>query len=1026
MFLTLRDGSNLLSSQAADFETLTDTIEWFGTNCTPTQDLTVSFGNGGASMNMTAASAGNMSATSAWIEVDDQSALTFSLQAQAASTGRTIQATVAFADSSFNSMGTSYSTTITDSSSTFTQLVLTNFSSPLGCTYAQVTITVQSAANGEVHNIDEIGLMYGTNSAWSSGGHASRNLLTAYQSTADDPSQDPAWIANTGSSVTRVATTGVGSDGLKCFKMTYNGFSGSATISEVGVGTAYTDTSTSSSVTVNKPSGVADGDVLVAYVATDGVGFAGGVAPSGWTLVQQVGSGSTALAVLMRDGLAADPSSWSMTLASNRTRARTMCVAYRGAAPTAQQFTRANMQGSLSGSQVPQTPTVNNNDPNAWRLSAFAVNDNASGGSMTANITPSSSPQPIAFVGTGGADISNSTSSSYTINKPSGTAQGDMMFAALTIADLTGAVNAPTGWTILDQNVESVGYGSIVLVTMYRFAGASEPSSWTGSVTGSMVKHTTRSTAYRNVNSSTPWIAHGGQGSTSATFSTPSKTNTSSKAWYVAAFGDITNGGSTMTSYGSERADSTGSGDRAANVAIYDSNGTISTGSHSSTAVLSNDQNMYSSAGWIGILNATTTAGTPGGNETERADATAGSSNPWLTLAAYDSNGTAATGNTTVYGTFTPGSGSGVSSSVSWLGFLLPGTISAGSGGEVEVTLSPYIDLRNISPDVFARAGNTVTVQSAFLGSTAGVPHLKLYAYVGSEQQSLQVIEGTPFNTGIWQKSLGQFVLPAGTTRLKVGLSAIDRNVNDYVLYDRVAVALGSQTVYRNGTGQSAHPIFSAPLVEFAEDLGAGYGDWQTFNPVGGAPLTYDNDTGICMMVDQTMTPMSRRKYRARTKSYGIAGDSFISDYGPESDEVTLFASDWWIKDIVSPELSMKVKVYEYAVGGAAGGTPVLTTMLSDTSVAFQPLGTDYPMVITEGYKGEVFTVTFMVNSADYISLMYLLKQRHTVMLQSNIDKSWWVRPYGNIESDVQQTSKMLEDPLRFVTVQFIEVGPGG
>lgn len=1021
VYVALRDGSNLMGVHQSDFETLMDsTNTWVGTNCTVAQDLTVHYSTGGASMKVTASSAANMSVASSWIEVAAGAPLTLRAQALTIVTARTINASIAFVDDTFTSVGSPSTTSITDATTTWTEAVLTSVTVPAGATMCQVTLQVVSPANAEVHNFDHIGLMYGTNSAWSNGGHASRNLLTSYQSNAENPAADPAWTSDSASTVTRVATTGTGSDGTSAFKITYNGTASS--ISYVATSTAFTSTTPSSSVTLNKPAGVANGDVLIAYIGVDG-----GVvttAPTGWSIVDTAFdlSGS-AMSVLMRDGLAADPSTWTANLSFTATRIRTVVVAYRGAAPTASQFSRENMSTSISGSQVAQTPVVNNADGNAWRLSAFVVNDNVTGGSMTANITPASTPQPIAYVSRGTAHVSGA-SSSFTINKPSGTINGDFMVASLVVADLGSSVSAPSGWTILDNVHSSTGYGDTWLVVMYRFAGASEPTSWTGSLTGGSATHACSAVSYRNVNTTTPWLAHGAQVDNTATFSTPSKTNTISNSWWVAAFGDVTNGGSSVSGSGTERTDDTNGGgiDRASNLSIHDSGGAISTGSQQATAAASNDYNLYSSAAWIGILNATTTGVTPGANETERQDAVAGSSNPWIDLAVYDSNGVASTGNTTVYGTFTPGSGSGTTSSVGFLGFLSPGTASV--SGEAGCTLSNYVDLRNISPIVMSAVGNTVSLEVAALGSVSGTPHMKLYAYSGNELLSSQVQEGTAFNTSTWTTSILKFIVPTGTTRLLMGVSMINCNVSDYMLFDRVQLALGSTNTYRVGTGSTAHPIFNQPMIEYAEDLGTGYGDWTPLNGSGGTPFSYDPDTSLCAVIDQTMTPLSRRKYRAYTVSYGLAGDKFVSPYGPESLEVTMVASDWWLKDMTNQALSMKLKVYlDSDSTGATGGTGSTFTT-SDTTTAFQPLGRSRPVVVTEGYKGDVIPVVLIMTSQEFAQLQELFAQRHTLYLQSNIDKAWWVRPAGDLVQAIQPTSQLNTNPLRFITVTFIEVDP--
>lgn len=1035
VFLTVQSGSNLLDVQDADFESLLDPIGWVGSNCTVSQDLTVAFGAGGASMRVTASSAGNMTVTSKWVAVDAQSPLTFRAQLQAGATGRTVAVSVAFVNDFFVDVPSPATGSITDATGTFTELVVTDFNAPLGATMAQITLTVQSAAANEFHNIDHIGLMYGTDSAWSNGGHASRNLLTASQSCGDDPvfpvGVEP-WTADTYTTYSRVATTGTGADGSKAFKMLYNG-PGAAAISYVATGTVFSTGTPGAVYTLNKPSGVAAGNVLVAYVAT--LNAYGTTAPTvnpppGWVSFTTVTDPYVSMSVLLHDVTGSDPASWSGTLSGSANCTRATVVAYAGAAPSAQQFQAANTHSSLSGNAITGSASVTNTLPNAWRLSAFAL-DVAGVGSMTANTVPASQIPPISYVSTAFAGLdTNEGNNVFTVNCPPDILAGDLLVAAVNCTVDT-SFNVPSGWILAAQPSVNDGQGDgQALAVMVRTATSSEPSSWSGTVNaGTGAPLVTQCVAYRNCDvAANQFLAQGnrtyGAPDNVATFFTPVVNNTNSNAWRVSIFGTSTNGGSSLsTNETVQRCDDSnyvGDGFNS-DLSIADSNGPVSTGGSQTTAVASNDMEVNFSIAWMGFLKPATTPQSQGGGDTDRQDNVAGTANPYLELAVFDSNGSAQTGPTRVYGQF---SGSTVNNGCSFLGFLAPATpVTSGQAG---CTLTNFVDLRNLSQDVWQRAGNVMTVQAAFLGSTVGQPNLELYCYTGSEQISYQVLEGFPFNTGSWTKSVGTFVVPVGTTRVKVGVTAANRNVNDYVLFDRVSAALGSDTVYRQGTDEPAHPVFAVPLVEYAEDLGQGYGAWQTIDDIIGAPLSYDNDTGLCSFQDMAMVPLSARKYRARTLSYGLAGDQFVSDYGPVSQEVTLVAENWWLKDVTTPANSMVLKLYAYALGGGLSGTSVLSVDRSDTSTSFQPLGRPLPVIVTEGYKGDVFSVSAQVDSNDFLSLMNLLEQRRTLFLQSNFDKAWWVRPFGDITSNVQATFNMSSNPLRFVQIQFVEVDPPG
>jgi hypothetical protein len=240
------------------------------------------------------------------------------------------------------------------------------------------------------------------------------------------------------------------------------------------------------------------------------------------------------------------------------------------------------------------------------------------------------------------------------------------------------------------------------------------------------------------------------------------------------------------------------------------------------------------------------------------------------------------------------------------------------------------------------------------------------------------------------------------------------------VSIDRISLSFGSSTVYRAGTGRTAHPIWSIPLIEYTDDFGDGYGDWTTLPATNGAllqdehRLVYNQFTGVVQFVDQTIVPLASRKYRARTLSYGLEGDQYVSPYGPESHEIVGVTTNWWLKDLHDPRQSMELVV-------KADPLDVGTT---NTTSVYQPLGADYPIVLTEGYKGDIIEITAIVHHSEYAQLQTLLRSGRTLYLQSNIDNAWWVRPVGDLQSQTLLTGKRKTDPIRFVKLAFAQVEP--
>lgn len=1039
-YLVLRDGSNLLGVQQADMETLTDSLGYTGVNCTLSQDTTVAFDVGSGSLKMVASSTSDMTANSSLIEVAQGTAITARAQFIAATNSKNTTVAIAFYDDQFNLLpGVSISANGTDTTGSWTETVCTGTTPTTTATsvlYAQVQLTVASPSAGGQHNVDRIGLMYGTNSAWSYGGHASRNLLTDAASTADDPTiLGEEWSAqDDASTYSRVAAIGTGSEGLKMFKASYIGLSPSITC--VAAGATYSTSTTGSGFTLNKPAGVADGDLLVAYVASDTDIVS--TPPSGWIKVTALdtnggqGGLSTAMTVLMRDGLASDPSTWVGNVdTTSGSRRSAVVVAYRGAAATATQLVKQGIVGSTSSTTNIRTPVLNNTFSNAYRLTAFAFRDDVSGGSVVANPNLPATVPPIAYVGKGANWWYGGAQGQFTINKPANLQTGDLMIAFGGFSG-TATPTAPTGWTQVDRVVATVGNGDDhsgtgTFVVWKRTAGASEPDSWTSSYTGTGTPLMVQSVAYRNVDvDSAQFLAKGTSKTTSAGYlNTATISNTDSRAWWVAgAMGTTPTGDSMSATSGTQRSDNTTDvGNHPdVNISVWDSNSGVSTGNHS-TQFSEDNESPWCMISWIAYLKPATSVPSSG-NETERADFTVGTSDGlgYQTLACYDSGAVAPTGNQSIYGIFSTGSGTSINSSVAWEGFLAPAARS--TAGEVGATLVNFVDLTSVPDAVWERSDGLMSVMCSFIGSAVGTPLLKLYFYEGNELIATKVAEGNTFGTSVWTTSSAQFTIPDGTTRVKLGVAAGDRSIGDFIGFDRVLIGFGDVETWRRGTGRSTHPIFNVPVIEYADDLGSGYGPWAVLPGSESALLQYDPLTGLVSYTDQTLLPAGHRKYRAKTLSYGLGGEVFASGYGAESPEITVDANSWWLKDPTDPSAAMQLTVSMEVLTANHQDTAMAVTRTNAAAV-YQPLGASKPIVLSDGYKGDTFTISVQTKGAlEYQKLRDLLSSasNRTLFLQTNLDAAWWVRPVGDLPAETQKTVDLFSNSLRLVDVTFVEV----
>lgn len=122
-----------------------------------------------------------------------------------------------------------------------------------------------------------------------------------------------------------------------------------------------------------------------------------------------------------------------------------------------------------------------------------------------------------------------SNSSPTTCNKPTGTAQGDLMIAFM-YTDGTGVWTAPSGWTQVQNTDQSI---------MYKVAGASEPSSYSFVSTKAGFRYvaitTYRNAAYDVIGTATT--------ATTTTVTVPAITLSSSRSTvflFTSAIGNLT------------------------------------------------------------------------------------------------------------------------------------------------------------------------------------------------------------------------------------------------------------------------------------------------------------------------------------------------------------------------------------------------------------------------------------------------------------------------------------------------------
>ena len=280
--------------------------------------------------------------------------------------------------------------------------------------------------------------------------------------------------------------------------------------------TTATGGASSTSVTVNRPSGVTANDVLIAQITRRTTASAGMSAPAGWTLLSSHDQGVLRQAVYYRVAGSAEPTSytWSWTGGSHvaagiaafryvdtanpvdvhgvssgysatatfptlsTTAAHTMLVALLGSA----EGTAAN-HGTPTGMTLRYSVGTGSGSAGATASGSTAYRGTTgSTGTITAALTGGARDWIAHLIALRGAPL--------TISRPAGTVANDALVAAIAFRNCsatsggacTATVTPPSGWTPVGSVDQTTGAGTGGFGNRFfvyrRIAGATEPSSY--------------------------------------------------------------------------------------------------------------------------------------------------------------------------------------------------------------------------------------------------------------------------------------------------------------------------------------------------------------------------------------------------------------------------------------------------------------------------------------------------------------------------------------------------------------------
>ncbi|MGH2500358.1 MAG: glycosyltransferase family 2 protein, partial [Candidatus Limnocylindria bacterium] len=187
----------------------------------------------------------------------------------------------------------------------------------------------------------------------------------------------------------------------------------------------------------------------------------------------------------------------------------------------------------------------------------FTAGQSMSAGTATVHTYLENNVDTIVFRAAA-SQVTPGNNSSLTVGTPAGTAQGDVMVAAIAVQGGSSAtVTAPSGWTLVRRTDNST---TIALAVYRKVAGPSEPASHTWTF-GADRRAAGGISAYSGVDTASPVDVEGGQSTSSGTsHATPSVTTTVANARVVTAHAAHANASWTPPAGMTERFDRVSSG----------------------------------------------------------------------------------------------------------------------------------------------------------------------------------------------------------------------------------------------------------------------------------------------------------------------------------------------------------------------------------------------------------------------------------------------------------------------------------
>lgn len=328
-------------------------------------------------------------------------------------------------------------------------------------------------------------------------------------------------------------------------------YRGSATTGVTSLAPVFRATATATAanavltLTINRPAGTILDDVMVATIGVSGNAPVI-TAPTGWTLVRRMtnaAANANSLAVYIKVATAYEPLNYAWTFSASGGSAGGIQTFYNvdtgtpvdiengqttasGTSHTAPSITTITPNTMLVTSYTFSSSRAWNNPPLTPAVPAMTVsfnvrsNGNSNTGQSTATyrgVAAASGGVPALTASTavvaGSADVGNThilaLRPALRVPRPTASAPGDFMIAAIGVQPSTATLTAPAGWTLVNR-INNPGPTSNALAIYRKFAVSGEPVSYLWQVSGATAV-IAGIQSFIGVNPTTPIDAQAGQ-----------------------------------------------------------------------------------------------------------------------------------------------------------------------------------------------------------------------------------------------------------------------------------------------------------------------------------------------------------------------------------------------------------------------------------------------------------------------------------------------------------------------------------